>query len=71
MNTPGPQTGPEIAEWLAELEDREAHFSATASGYQPLHEHCAPETGGCPYKTEAENQADLEAWYAAQEAEAE
>ena len=27
----------------------------------PLHELCSP--GGCRYRTEAENGADLDAWY--------
>ena len=34
---------------------------------RPLHELCPP--GGCRYKTLAENCADLDAWYRAQDRE--
>ena len=56
-------TGPsEDVFQLSEREERDLHFN----GYPPynmgpLHELCSP--GHCRYGTEAENGADLDAWY--------
>ena len=51
-------------------EERDLHFNGYPPyNMQPLHELCYP--GGCRYKTEAENCADLDAWYASMEPTAE
>jgi hypothetical protein len=51
-------------------EERDLHFNGYPPHHmQPLHELCYP--GGCQYKTEAENCADLEDWYASTELTAE
>ena len=60
---------------IAEAEKRSVHFNGWAGDggtHSPEHElSCAPETGGCPWKSEAENRTDLEAWYAGQESDTE
>jgi hypothetical protein len=47
---------------LSHGEERDLHFNGDPRyDTLPLHELCSP--GGCQYKTEAENWADLEAWF--------
>jgi hypothetical protein len=53
---------------LSEREERDLHFNGYPQyNMWPLHELCSP--GGCRYRTEAENSADLDAWYRAQDRE--
>jgi hypothetical protein len=62
--SPPARRGPsEDIRHLSEGEERDLHFNGYPPyNMQPLHELCYP--GGCQYKTEAENCADLEDWYA-------
>jgi hypothetical protein len=54
---------------LSRREERDLHFNGHPRyNMRPLHDLCSP--GGCRYLTEAENCADLEAWYGLQNAEA-
>ena len=55
---------------LSQGEERDLHFNGYPPyNMQPLHELCYP--GGCRYKTDADNCADLEDWYASAEPTAE
>ncbi len=49
---------------------RAEHFNGVPGGDYIGHDNCSPESGGCRFQSAAENQADLEAWYAGQEPEA-
>ena len=50
---------------LSEGDERDLHFNGyPPHNLQPLHELCAP--GGCRYKSQAENCADLDAWFRVQ-----
>lgn len=54
---------------LSEAEEGHLHFHGHPHyNMRPLHDLCFP--GGCRYKTEAENCADLEAWYRSLDREA-
>ena len=53
---------------LSEGDERDLHFNGyPPHNLQPLHDLCAP--GGCRYKTQAENCADLDAWFRVQNRE--
>jgi hypothetical protein len=60
-----------LAEDQAAAEEAEAHerhfYVLPGSSQLPQHDQCAPETGGCPWKSPAENQADLELWHRTEE----
>jgi hypothetical protein len=54
---------------LSLREERDLHFKGDSRyDMRPLHELCSP--GGCRYKTEAENCADLEAWFSCKDRDA-
>ena len=69
--SPPADSGPsEDIRHLSYGEERDLHFNGHPPyNMQPLHELCYP--GGCQYKTDAENGADLEAWYLEEELAAE
>lgn len=53
---------------LSEGDERDLHFNGYPhQNMRPLHELCAP--GGCRFKSQAENCADLDTWFRTQDRE--